>query len=84
MSSPLSYEATSEILQSIRIPSAPAAFMELHALMQQDEPDIDAVAATISRDPGLSALVLKTLNSPFSVCATRSRRFARRPCCSAC
>ncbi|MCB1802197.1 MAG: HDOD domain-containing protein [Gammaproteobacteria bacterium] len=65
MSSPLSYEATSEILQSIRIPSAPAAFMDLHALMQQDEPDIDAVAATISRDPGLSALVLKTLNSPF-------------------
>jgi HD-like signal output (HDOD) protein len=39
--------------------------MDLHELMQQDEPDIEAVASTISRDPGLSALVLKTLNSPF-------------------
>lgn len=65
MSAPLSFEATSEILGSVRIPAAPAAFMELHELMQQDEPEIDAVAATISRDPGLSALVLKTLNSPF-------------------
>lgn len=65
MSTPLSFEATSEILGSVRIPSAPAVFMDLHELMQRDEPDIEAVAATIARDPGLSALVLKTLNSPF-------------------
>ena len=65
VSTPLSYEATSRIIESVRIPSAPAVFMDLHALMQQDEPDIEAVAATISRDPGLAALVLKTLNSPF-------------------
>lgn len=65
MSTALTYEATNEIIESIRIPSAPAAFMDLHDLMQQDEPDIDVVAATISRDPGLAALVLKTLNSPF-------------------
>ena len=65
LNTPLSYEATSQLLQSIRIPSAPAVFMDLHALMQKDEPDIDAVATTIARDPGLAALVLKTLNSPF-------------------
>jgi HD-like signal output (HDOD) protein len=61
----LSFEATSKILGSVPIPSAPAAYMDLHELMQQDEPDIEAVAATIARDPGLAALVLKTLNSPF-------------------
>ena len=65
MNTPLSFEATSEILGAIKIPAAPAVFMDLHELMQRDEPEIDAVAATISRDAGLSALVLKTLNSPF-------------------
>ncbi|MCB1787599.1 MAG: HDOD domain-containing protein [Gammaproteobacteria bacterium] len=65
MSHPLSFESTSEILQAIRIPAAPAVFMELHELMQRDEPEIDEVAAVISRDMGLAALVLKTVNSPF-------------------
>lgn len=65
MTAPLSYEATSEILGSIRIPAAPAAFMELHELMQHDEPEMGAVADTIGKDVGLAALVLKTVNSPF-------------------
>lgn len=39
--------------------------MDLHELMQRDEPDIDEVSQVISRDVGLAALVLKTVNSPF-------------------
>jgi HD-like signal output (HDOD) protein len=61
----LSFEATSEILGSVKIPAAPAVFMQLHELMQRDEPDIGEVAQVISRDVGLAALVLKTVNSPF-------------------
>jgi HD-like signal output (HDOD) protein len=65
MTSPLSFEATSQILGSVKIPSAPAVFMQLHELMQQDEPNIDEVAETIQNDVALAALVLKTVNSPF-------------------
>lgn len=65
MSAALSIEKTEEILGSVKIPSAPAVFMELHEHMQQDEPEIESVAATISKDAGLAALVLKTVNSPF-------------------
>lgn len=65
MNDALSFEATNEILGSVRIPSAPAVFMQLHELMQSDEPDIDEVAATIQNDVALAALVLKTVNSPF-------------------
>lgn len=65
MATPLSFEYTSKILGDVKIPSAPAVYMELHEQMQQDEPDIQLVADVISRDPGLAALVLKTVNSPF-------------------
>lgn len=65
MNDALSFEATNEILGSVKIPSAPAVFMQLHELMQSDEPDIDEVANTIQNDMALAALVLKTVNSPF-------------------
>ncbi len=65
MNAALSFEATNEILGSVKIPATPAVFMELHELMQKDEPDIDEVSAAISKDMGLAALVLKTVNSPF-------------------
>lgn len=61
----LDFETASRILGSVPIPAAPAAFMDLREQMQQDDPDIDAVSASIARDPGLSARVLKTVNSPF-------------------
>ena len=46
-------------------PPAPAAFMRLHEIMQQDNPGIDQVSDAISKDPGLSSLVLKTVNSSY-------------------
>jgi HD-like signal output (HDOD) protein len=65
MNEALSFEATNKILGSVNIPSAPAVFMQLHELMQADEPDIDEVASTIQNDMALAAMVLKTVNSPF-------------------
>ena len=65
MTTALSFEETGRILDAFKIPSAPAVFMELHELMQKDEPDIDDVADTIAKDVGLAALVIKTVNSPF-------------------
>ena len=44
MTTALSFEETGRILDAFKIPSAPAVFMELHELMQKDEPDIDDVA----------------------------------------
>ena len=69
---------------SIRIPSAPAGALSC-TLMLKDEPDIDAVASTIARDPGLSAHGAEPLDSLFGL---RNKIIADSPgdrsCCSAC
>lgn len=61
----LDFDKTQQLLGNITIPAAPVAFMKLHEILQQDHPAIEQIAATIARDPGLAALVLKTVNSPF-------------------
>lgn len=65
MDQALSFEKTQELLGKIRIPTAPSILNELHEIMQQDEPEIAQVADAIERDIGISALVLRTINSSF-------------------
>lgn len=65
MSDILSFERTQKLLGEVKIPSAPAILLELHEIMQKDEPEISEVADAIERDIAISALVLKTVNSSF-------------------
>lgn len=65
MSQALSLEKAQELLGSIRIPTAPSIMLELQDIMRSDEPDMTDVANAIERDVGISAAVLKTVNSSF-------------------
>ena len=65
MQQALSFERTQELLGKIRIPSAPSILVELHEIMQVDEPDLGLVADAVGRDVAIAALVLKTVNSSF-------------------
>lgn len=51
------------VVASIRLPPQPEVLLKAHALLQKDDPDVDAVIRLISTDSGLSAAVLKTVNS---------------------
>lgn len=51
------------MLGNVKIPSAPSVLLELHEIMQEDEPEFARVADVIECDIGISALVLKTVNS---------------------
>jgi HD-like signal output (HDOD) protein len=56
---------TDQLLSGIRIPPAPFILQRLHEELQKDEPALTDIANIISRDVGISALVLRTVNSPF-------------------
>lgn len=53
------------ILKGIVIPSPPQLIADLQMEMAMPDPDLNAMARLISRDPGLAGGVLKTINSPF-------------------
>ena len=53
------------IVRSIRIPPCPSILTMLVREMRSDEPDFDIVGKLITRDVGLAAIMLKTVNSPF-------------------
>lgn len=49
----------------IDIPPCPAILLELSAETKKDHPDFDKMEQLIQKDIGLSATLLKTVNSPF-------------------
>ena len=61
----LSTEDIEDILKGITIPSPPQIIADLQMEMAMPEPDLNEMAAMISKDPGLAGGVLKTLNSPI-------------------
>ena len=65
MTETLDFAETEKILDDVKIPSAPTVLMEVHEILQRDEPEIADIAEVISKDLGMSALVMRTLNSPF-------------------
>lgn len=54
-----------KILNGVRIPPQPRILMELSSEASKPEPDPQVFARLVSKDVGLSAAVLKTINSPF-------------------
>ena len=53
------------VAQSIGIPACPAILLELSEETKKEEPDFQKVEKLVSKDVGLSATLLKTINSPF-------------------
>ncbi|MFW5830589.1 MAG: HDOD domain-containing protein [Planctomycetota bacterium] len=61
---------TSRKLQGIAsrmasIPSLPELYQDLHESLQEPNVSMDQVAAVISQDPGMTAKILKLVNSAF-------------------
>lgn len=61
----LTQENIENILRGITIPSPPQIIADLQMEMAMPDPDLNEMAALISKDPGLAGGVLKTLNSPL-------------------
>lgn len=53
------------LLKQITIPPRPTLLIELDNELKRPEPDIRTVAALVGKDVGISASMLKTLNSPL-------------------
>lgn len=53
------------ILNNIAIPPRPTILIELMEEQRQDDPDVKKIVTLIGKDIGLSAALLKTVNSPL-------------------
>ena len=53
------------VVSSFQVPVKPKLLSEIDALMAEKEPNIDDIANLISSDVGLSATILKIINSPL-------------------
>ncbi|GAB6043354.1 HDOD domain-containing protein [Endothiovibrio diazotrophicus] len=58
-------EQTENLMKGYFIPPKPELLSDLHAAASRAEPDPGEVAEIVARDVGLSAAVLKTINSPL-------------------
>ncbi|MEE9404652.1 MAG: GGDEF domain-containing protein [Algisphaera sp.] len=58
-------ELLERVLASPRLPSLPAVAIKIIDLVRQDEVELDDIAKAIHNDPGLTARILKTVNSSY-------------------
>lgn len=65
MLSEFSLEEAQKAVKGINIPPQPKLLMEINTELQKLNPDANRVADRIAKDVGLSASVLKVINSPF-------------------
>ncbi len=65
MPTDISLEEAQKAVKGIAIPPQPKLLTEINAELQRSQPDVNKVAERIARDVGLSAAVLKVINSPF-------------------
>lgn len=61
----LSRQDAEKLVESIGIPPRPAIVLAIMDEKARDEPDLGMIADTIARDVGISAALLKTVNSPL-------------------
>ena len=61
----VSQDLLERVMQSPRLPSLPAIALEVLALAQTPDVDIQQIARAIQNDPALSTKILKTVNSAF-------------------
>lgn len=64
-------EVIEKTLKGIAIPARPQVLVQLQSELGRDDPDPRVIARLVSGDVGLSAAVLKTVNSPFFGLSTR-------------
>lgn len=62
-----------KILAGAKIPPAPHVLNRLHRELQKDEPVLSEMANILAQDVGLSALVLRSVNSPFFGLRTKAK-----------
>jgi HD-like signal output (HDOD) protein len=65
MAEELQQEEMDKALKGISIPPRPQVLVNLRKEMAKDDPDLLQIARLIGGDVGLTAAVLKTVNSPF-------------------
>jgi HD-like signal output (HDOD) protein len=53
------------LIASVGIPSCPTILIDLAAEAKKDEPDFKRIEQLVEADVGLTAMLLKTVNSPF-------------------
>jgi len=69
----ISTQEVASIFSSFHIPAKPQILTEIQAELDKLEPDIMAIADLITQDVGLSAAILKIINSPaYGMCRTIS------------
>lgn len=61
----LDSNATQKIIDGIKIPPAPFTLQQLQRELEKEDPALMDLANIIAQDVGISALLLKTVNSPF-------------------
>ena len=61
----LSPEGIEKLLKGVTIPPRPALLLALDAELNSDDPDLKVIEALITKDIGVSAAMLRTLNSPL-------------------
>ncbi len=58
-------ELLQRVLASPRLPSLPAVALKVIELVQQEDVELDEIAAAVKNDPALTARILKTVNSSY-------------------
>ena len=61
----LTQEQINNVLLGIKIPPQPQILVDLQIEQIMPDPDLNSIAALISRDVGLAGTILKVVNSPF-------------------
>ncbi|MDD2742102.1 MAG: HDOD domain-containing protein [Rhodocyclaceae bacterium] len=61
----LSKEGVEQLLKGVSIPPRPTLLIEVDRELKKADPDMKRVAELIAKDVGVSAAMLKTLNSPL-------------------
>ncbi|SMF94466.1 HDOD domain-containing protein [Methylomagnum ishizawai] len=60
------------VVDKFVIPAQPSIMIELNGLLNNDGVNMDTIAEVIGKDPALSAMMLRTVNTPFF---SRGRKF---------
>ncbi|WP_448556226.1 HDOD domain-containing protein [Thalassotalea montiporae] len=61
----LDQQQIQSVMSSFQIPVKPEVLSEIENLMDEEYPDLGKISDVIARDVGLSAAILKVINSPF-------------------
>jgi HD-like signal output (HDOD) protein len=65
MSKLLPPDVVEKTLKGVVIPAKPQALIQIEAELRKDNPEPRVIVRIVGSDVGLSAAVLKTVNSPF-------------------